>query len=157
MKIGDKLEIKGWSVGYLEEEGKEKSWKGEVKKAWREKNHQFFILRYNELGFTFMGVICSERYELFSLIANETEEWINQRFICGSILSSRSKTVTAITGKGENYIAFLFCIPNRGENIFYTIEGKKTIKEILEKAVGRFDEKKEKIRSELSLCFPNRF
>ena len=52
----------------------------------------------------------------------------------------------------KKYVAFLSDISDR-ENIISTVEGNKTIEEILEEAVRRFDEEKEEIMKEISLRF----
>ena len=149
MKKGDRLRIEGWPTGIYPEE--KKAWEGEVKKAWRKKRHQFFVLKHCDSGFTFMGVICFEEYELFSLIANTVKEEINRNFI--TIFPCKKLNSVIVTIKEKKYIAFLSGISNRGNDVLSTIEENKTIKEILEEAIRRFDEKKERIREEIPLCF----
>ncbi len=148
MKIGDRLEVEGWPTKiYLEEK---KIWKGEVKKAWKKNEHQFFVLEHCDLGFTFMGVVCEGKYKLFSLIANAVKREINCSFIT-VFPCKKLNSVTVIIRK-KKYVAFLSDISDR-ENIISTVEGNKTIEEILEEAVRRFDEEKEEIMKEISLRF----
>ncbi len=149
MEKGKKLEIEGWPTKiHLQ---KEKALSVEVKKIWGKKEHQFFILRHCDLRFTFMGAICSEEYELFSLIANTIKEEVNRNFI--TIFPCNTLNLVTVTDKGVRYIAFLCGISDRKKDMFSTIKGNKTIKEILEEAIRRFDEEKERIRKEIPLCF----
>ncbi len=149
MKVGEKLEIEGWPTKiHLQ---KEKALLGEVKKVWRKERHQFFILKHCDSRFTFMGAICFEKYELFSLIANKIKGDINSNFI--TIFPCNKLNSVIVTIKEKKYIAFLSGISNRENDILSTIKGNKTVKGILEEAIRRFDEKKERIREEIPLCF----
>lgn len=149
MEIGEILEVEGWPVGPNLD--KVKVWSGEVKKVWQKKNHQFFNLEHCQYKFKFKGVVCSEKYELFYLIANTVKDWINNSFI--SVYPCHKLNIAYLNINGEKHIAFLCSVSDRLKNPLPTLDGMKSNEGILEKAIERFDNQKETIKKELSLCF----
>ena len=148
------MEVRGWPVGGFLREGPLDPWTGRIEATCQRKRFRFFEMRHLEFGFRFAGVFCEQKFELFSMIATFVEDWINDYFVTEHNRSGL-KTVTAMTGEGKEYVAFLFAVPAR-EGRVYTIEGAKEPVDVLERAIEKFDEIKGRIAEEIALCFPER-
>jgi len=145
IRIGERLAIEGWRLrGQLLE--------GKVIESWKKKGDQFFISNHNP-RFAFMGAVCSEKKELFFMIARIAKEKIDHSLI-NKLPYFGSSLKTVIIGE-EKHIAFLHNLHDAKNNTLCTRKENKEVEERLMEEIREFKKIKERIRKESLIYFLN--
>ena len=145
IRKGERLAIEGWRLkGQLLE--------GKVTESWKKEGDQFFISNHNP-RFAFMGAVCSEKKELFFMIARVAKEKIDHSLI-NELPRFGSSIKTVIIGE-EKYITFLHNLHDAKNNILCTRKESRGVEERLTEEIREFKKTKEKIRKESLIYFLN--